>query len=51
MSQFFNTAEAIKALEERVNEIPEIQRTLIENDERLKRPDRAASGQGRIRGH
>jgi len=45
MSQFFNTAEAVRALEERVNEIPEIQRTLIENDERLKRPDRAAHQQ------
>jgi hypothetical protein len=45
MSQFFDTAEAMRALEERVKEIPEIQRTLMENDERLKRPDRAAHQQ------
>jgi hypothetical protein len=45
MSQFFDTAEARRALEERVKEIPEIQKTLVENDEQLKRPDRAAHQQ------
>jgi hypothetical protein len=45
MSQFFGTAEAKRALEERVKEIPEIQKTYVENDEQLKRPDRAAHQQ------
>jgi hypothetical protein len=45
MSKFFDTAEARRALEERVKQIPEIQKTLVENDEQLKRPDRAAHQQ------
>jgi hypothetical protein len=45
MNQSFDTAEAVRALEEQVKEIPEIQRILVENDERLKRPDRAAHQQ------
>src|SRR5260370_127342 len=45
MSQFFDTAEARRALEEQVKEIPEIQKILVENDEQLKTPDRAAHQQ------
>jgi hypothetical protein len=36
MAEFFDTAEARRALKELVKEIPEIQETLIESDERLK---------------
>jgi hypothetical protein len=45
MSKFFDTAEARRALEERVKQIPEIQKTLLKNDEQLKAPDRAAHQQ------
>src|ERR1700686_2193102 len=45
LRQFSDTAEARRVLEERVQEIPEIQKTLVKNDEQLKRPDRAAHQQ------
>jgi hypothetical protein len=45
MSQFSDTVEARRVLEERMQEIPEIQKTLVENDEQLKMPDRAAHQQ------
>ncbi len=45
MSQFSDTAEARRVLEERMKEIAEIQKTLVKNDEQLKMADRAAHQQ------